>query len=161
MNPFYRIDNRLVHGQIIATWMPRLRLERVVIISDTVPENAMQMQLFGMCIPPQLTFDAFKIKEGARWLTSRQYGRSRTLVLLESVDDAAALFKAGHPFAALNIGNVHHTEGSQEFTSAVHLNGGQLDRLSALMKRGVKVEIQSLPTDNPINLRQALADRRP
>lgn len=160
MNPFYRVDNRLVHGQIIATWMPKLRLERIVIVSDTVPENAMQMSLFGMCVPPQITFDALKVKEAARWLTGRQYGRASTLVLLESVEDAAGLFKAGHPFATLNIGNVHHTEGSHEVTSAVHLNDGQLDLLMALMRRGVKVEVQSLPTDNPINLKQAMSDLR-
>ncbi|MFN3198522.1 MAG: PTS sugar transporter subunit IIB [Bradymonadia bacterium] len=157
MNPFYRIDNRLVHGQIIATWMPKLRLERIVIISDTVPDNDMQMSLFGMCVPPQITFDAFKIKEGAQWLTTRRYGRSSTLVLMEGPEQAAGLFKNGHPFPTLNIGNVHHTPGSREFTSAVHLNDAQLEKLSALMRRGVKVEIQSLPTDNPINLKHAMS----
>lgn len=153
MNPFYRVDNRLVHGQIIATWMPYLRLQRFLVVSDHVPENPLQMTMFRMCIPHELAFQAMHVDDAARWLRDRGYGNDRTMVLLESVEDAARLFEAGHPFSLLNIGNVHHAPGRKRFTNAVYLSDDELARLEGLMAKGCRVEIRSLPTEAPIVLR--------
>ncbi|MCA9537913.1 MAG: PTS sugar transporter subunit IIB [Myxococcales bacterium] len=159
MNPFYRVDNRLVHGQIIATWMPHLRLQRILIASDTVPANAMQMTLFRMVIPEGLAFDALPIEAAAEWLNARKYGYASTLVLLETVTDAARLFAAGHPFAMLNIGNVHHTSGAVTITPAVHLAETDLGLLRQLASRGMQIEVRSLPSEAPADLKRALEGR--
>lgn len=160
MNPFYRVDNRLVHGQIIATWMPHLRLQRILIVSDAVPNNTLQMTMFRMAIPQHVAFEALPIKSAARTLAARAYGNERVLVLLETVGDAVRLFNAGNPFAMLNIGNVHHAPDRRRFTNAVYLGEPELDQLRGLMERGTRVEIRSLPTEPPIDLRQALAEAR-
>lgn len=152
MNPFYRVDNRLVHGQIIATWMPYLRLRRFIVVSDSVADNTLQKTMFRMAIPQEITFQALHLGEGARFLSDRGYGSDRTMVLLESVADAVRLFHSGHPFSDLNIGNVHHGPGRKRFTNAVYLSDEELDLLDGLMKKGCRVEIRSLPTESPILL---------
>jgi PTS system mannose-specific IIB component len=152
VTPIYRVDNRLVHGQIIATWMPTHRLQRLVIVSDSVPQNQLQMTMFRMAIPHQMGFDAFAVKEGAAWLAGRGFGMDRTMVLLETVSDAARLFESGHPFPELNIGNVHHTAGSTHVTNAVYLSRADLDLLERFARRGVRVEVRTLPTEAPIGL---------
>ncbi len=155
MTPFFRVDNRLVHGQIMATWVPYLRLQRILVASDSVPESQLQMTCFRMAIPEELAFDALPLREAARWLQQKRYGRDSTMVLMESVSDAAALFDAGCPFSQLNIGNVHHAPDRERFTNAVYLGERDLAQLRAMMSRGVRVEIQSLPTETPIDLRDA------
>jgi mannose/fructose/N-acetylgalactosamine-specific phosphotransferase system component IIB len=156
-NPFYRVDNRLMHGQIIATWLPHLRFRRVVIISDTVPDNLLQMSMFQMAVPAGVRFEAMTLEAGAQWLEKRGYGRDSTIILIETVDDAVRLFEKGHTYPALNLGNIHHAPKRTRFTNAVYLGRDQLKRLDALMRHGVKVEIQSLPTEAPIDLKSALA----
>lgn len=153
MNPFYRVDNRLVHGQIIATWMPFLRLQRFIVVSDTVPDNSLQMTMLRMVIPSEIAFQALHLDEAGRFLADRAYGNDRTMVLLESVADAARLFNAGHPFPDLNIGNVHHEADRKRFTNAVYLSDQELTLLEGMMKKGCRVEIRSLPTEPAIPLR--------
>lgn len=152
MNPIYRVDNRLVHGQIIATWMPRHRLGQFLVANDQVPGNSLQMTMFKMCIPPSAAFEALPIDKAAGWLNDKRYGKARTMVLLETVQDAARLFAAGHPFAALNIGNVHHAPGRTPVTPAVYLGDDELSVLGELARRGMRIEVQSLPDDPPIDL---------
>ncbi len=156
MNPFYRVDNRLVHGQIISTWMPHLRLQRFLVVSDTVPSNGLQMTMFRMAIPQELEFMAMTVSEAAQWLNQKGFGQDRTMILLETIEDAARLFGAGHPFAHLNIGNVHHAPGRSAYTNAVYLGGTDIDLLRRLMNRGLRAEIQSLPTESPTDLRTVL-----
>jgi PTS system mannose-specific IIB component len=150
VNPFYRVDNRLVHGQIIATWMPYLRLKRFLVVSDTVSDNPLQMTMFRMAIPHEILFQAMHLGEASKWLADRAFGNERTMVLLESVADAVRLFNAGHPFSDLNIGNVHHGPGRKRFTNAVYLSDDELDQLESIMRKGCRVEIRSLPTETPI-----------
>lgn len=156
MNPIYRVDNRLVHGQIIATWMPQRRLQRFLVVSDSVPDNPLQMTMFRMCIPEKAVFDALPVEQAATWLNDRQYGTASTMVLLESIEDAVRLFQAGHPFPALNIGNIHHASGRKAFTPAVYLGEDDLSSLRALARRGVRIEIRSLPTETAIWLNETL-----
>lgn len=156
MNPTYRVDNRLVHGQIIAAWIPYLRLERLVVASDSVPDNALQLKMFRMAVPPNLEFNAFTLKDAARWLTLRRFGNARTLVLMETPEDALRLFNFGHPFSDLNIGNIHYADDRRRITNAVYLGPGHLSVLGRLQNCGVDIEICSVPTETPINLSDVL-----
>lgn len=156
MNPFYRVDNRLVHGQIISTWMPHLRLRRIVIANDTIPDSTMQMTMYRMAIPEGVAFDALPVQQAAAWLNARRYGNDPTMVLLETVDDAIRLFASGHPFPTLNIGNVHHAPGRRVVTNAVYLGDDDLHQLRKLADRGVAIEVRSLPDETPTDLRAAL-----
>lgn len=158
MTPLYRVDNRLVHGQIMSAWVPHLHAKRILVVNEMVPDNDLQMQIFRMAIPADCAFEALSIQEAARWLEEKRYGRDPTIVLLETVRDAAALFDAGHRFPQLNIGNVHHAPGRECYTPAVYLGADDLTTLRALCERGVHVEIRSLPRENSTDLRAALLE---
>ncbi|MEE2757393.1 MAG: PTS sugar transporter subunit IIB [Myxococcota bacterium] len=156
MSIFYRIDNRLVHGQIISTWMPHLRVRHFVIANDAVPKNALQMTMFRMAIPAEHGFTALSIKDAARFLNDNRNSTESILVLLESVSDAQALFEAGHPFPQLNIGNIHHAAGKAQITNAVYLDENEQTELKSLLSRGLRINIQTLPSETPTDLRRVL-----
>ena len=90
----YRIDNRLVHGQIISTWMPHLRLKRFVVINDNLPKNALRMKMFRMAIPLAVEFSAMTIEQAGKTLNASLQSDVPTIVLLESIDDAVRLFES-------------------------------------------------------------------
>ena len=106
MNIFYRVDNRLVHGQIISTWMPHLRpkvrhrkrlrtIKRASNgnVSNGDPERYRTQDItIGRCAGAQRT----------------QTHSNVCLGPAETVEDAAKLFGAGHAFSMLNIGNVSY-----------------------------------------------------
>jgi len=156
MNIFYRVDNRLVHGQIISTWMPHLRVKTFVIVNDDVPGNELRTTMFRMAIPPEHKLLVLSIDDAAQWLNAHRHSTESILVLIESIDDAVRLFQAGHPFPQLNIGNVHHAPGRRSFTPAVYLSDDDLDALRGLQQRGLRAEIQSLPTETPMDMQRAL-----
>ena len=156
MTSFYRVDNRLVHGQIISTWMPHLRVKHFLIVSDTVPENQLQMAMFRMAIPSEREFHALDVAEAAKWLNARRKSPESVMVLFESIADASRLFESGHPYPVLNIGNIHHELGKQQLTSAVYLGREEIDCLQRLFQRGLRANIQTLPSETPIDLQRRL-----
>ena len=153
----YRIDNRLVHGQIISTWMPHLRLQKFVVINDALPTNTLRMKMFRMAIPHTVDFQALSIDEAARSLSASLRPDTPAIVLLETIEDAVRLFEAGHPFTNLNLGNVHHGPGRRSYTPSVFLSEADISQLKVLFRRGVRCEIKSLPTQDPMDLSPLLA----
>lgn len=154
MTPFYRVDNRLVHGQILSTWLPHLRLARFVVACDQVPLNELQCAMFRMAMPAGVSFDALTVDDAIAFLNEKRYGDDRTMVLLESIEDAVRMFDTGHRFTQLNIGNLHHTPGAKAITNAVYVTPAQKAALQQLAKRGVLIEVQSLPMETAIILRE-------
>ena len=154
MSIFYRVDNRLVHGQIISTWMPHLRINHFLIASDSVHQNSLQMTMFRMAIPSEHEFSALSISDSARFLNEHRKSSGSILVLFESVSDAEALFESGHLFPQLNIGNIHHESGKTQFTNSVFLDQDEQSKLKTLLNRGLSINIQTLPTEAPTDLRR-------
>lgn len=155
MNPFFRVDNRLIHGQIIASWLPHLRLTRFVVANDAVPDNELQHTMFRMAIPPGVALETLAVEATGRWLNEHRGGDDRTMVIVESIADAVRLFSK-HPFPALNIGNLHHAAGHRRYTDAVYLGDTDRQALCRLAERGVRIEIRSLPHESPLDLTRAL-----
>ena len=156
MNMFYRVDNRLVHGQIIATWMPHLRPKTIAIVHDAAASSDFQQTMFRMVVPDDIDVQFFTVNEAPKHLERLRRSDDSVLVLLETVEDAVRLFETGHAFTQLNIGNVHHTEGRRSFTNAVFLGDAELKLLKVLFAKGVHVEIRTLPKEVPIDLRRAI-----
>ena len=153
----YRVDNRLVHGQIISTWMPHLRLKRFVVVNDKLPTSNMRMKMFRMAIPSAVEFHALTVNDAAQFLNSESNRDVSTIVLFENIDDAVSLFESGHPFTNLNLGNVHHGPGRRSYTPSVFLSDGDLSKLKSLFVQGVRCEIRSLPTQEPLDLSPLLS----
>ena len=153
----YRIDNRLVHGQIISTWMPYLRLKRFVVINDGLPSSALRMKMFRMAIPLAVEFCAMTVEEAGKNLREVLQSDVATIVLIESIEDAVRLFESGHTFTNLNIGNVHHGPERRSYTPSVFLSDADISKLKQLFRRGVRCEIKSLPTQDAMDLSPLLA----
>jgi mannose/fructose/N-acetylgalactosamine-specific phosphotransferase system component IIB len=114
------------------------------------------MTMFRMAIPQEHEFLSLSIADSAAWLNEHRNAHDSVLVLLETIDDAVRLFEAGHPFPTLNIGNIHHGPGKRQLTNAVFLSPQEIDGIRRLFERGLKAEIQTLPTETPLDLRRVL-----
>ncbi len=151
MSHFIRIDNRLIHGQIIATWTPHLKVRRFVIANDLLTQNELRMRMLRMVVPQEIALDMLGIEAAGKWLSAHQNDGQSVMVLLENCADAIQLYKSYH-FTQLNLGNIHHVNGSTKFTQAVYLTDDDCRKLRQLAHRDVQIEIRTLPTDTPMAL---------
>lgn len=151
MPTFIRIDNRLIHGQIIATWTPHLKVSRFVIANDALTQDALRMRMLRMVVPQDIALDMLSVEAAGEWLSAHQNDNQSVMVLIENCADAIKLYK-GYKFTQLNLGNIHHVEGSTKFTQAVYLTEDDCRKIRQLAHRDVQIEIRTLPSDSPMPL---------
>ncbi len=148
-----RVDNRLLHGQILETWIPRLGIGEVVVADDDAAASPLARAAMTLCVPPELPARILPVRE-VPW-GPLAASRGRVLVL---VRDVASLVRAragglGPALApAVNLGNVHFAPGRRPVTPSVFLSGDELDALRALAAEGFRIEARAIPSDSPAGM---------
>ena len=149
-----RVDNRLVHGQVLEAWLPALDAHGVLIADDEAAGNVLARSAMALAIPPKVQFQVLCASEAAERLRPGGTGVPgvRTLLLVRDVRDASALAEQGVPIPRLNLGNVHFANGRRQVAPSVYLDAGEMEALSRLASRGTEVEARAVPSEHPTPL---------
>jgi PTS system mannose-specific IIB component len=151
-----RVDNRLVHGQVLEAWLPALDAHGILVADDEAAGNVLARSAMALAIPPGVKFEVLRVQAAADALKPGGKGPPalNTLVLLRDVQDAEALHDAGVPIPRLNLGNVHFGVGRRQVSPSVFLDKEEMAALERLGAQGTKVEVRAVPSESP----SALAD---
>ena len=147
-----RVDNRLVHGQVLEAWLPALDAHGILVADDEAAGNVLARSAMSLAIPPRVTFEVLRVSAAAEVLKPGGKGpqAQRTLVLLRDVRDAVALHEQGVPIPQLNLGNVHFGAGRRQVSPSVFLDAGEISALESLAAGGTRVEIRAVPSEPPL-----------
>ncbi|BDG09597.1 PTS sugar transporter subunit IIB [Anaeromyxobacter paludicola] len=150
MIPLVRIDNRLLHGQILETWAPRLGARAVVVADDEAAGSPLAQAAMTLALPPDLPATISPVA-AVDWaaLAARP---DPVLVLLREVAALDQARRAGlTPALAprVNLGNVHYAPGRRPVTPSVFLSGAELASVLDAARAGFEVEARAVPSDPP------------
>jgi PTS system mannose-specific IIB component len=148
--PLVRVDDRLLHGQVVVGWGQQFGLERLILVSDRVRNDAAYASAMKSLAPPELKVEVMSLSEAAPLWESKEFVKSRTMLVLETTGDALKLHKQGVPLKLLIIGGLHFRETSEEFLPYVFLSRWDRIALDELTGQGVRVVCQDLPTAKPV-----------
>ena len=148
-----RVDNRLLHGQVLETWIPRLGAVTVVVADDEAARSPLAHAAMTLCVPPELDTRILPLAE----VDFAALAAAPTPALVLVRDVAGLVAAAAHgltPAQAprLNLGNVHFTEGRRPVSPSVFLTGPELAALRTLAAAGFEVEARAIPQDVPVGL---------
>ncbi len=154
-----RVDDRLIHGQVVMGWVPHLQAREVVVVAEAAAADETQKALMQMAMPEGVQLRVLGVAEAVRQLREPEEAR-RILVLVPSPQEALKLLEGGLDFTRLNVGGLHYTAGRVQLGKAIFLNPQDQEALRELARRGVVLEGRALPGDVPID-RQVLLGAAP
>jgi len=151
-----RIDDRLVHGQVVEGWVKALRINRIVVASDTVEADDTQKALYHLAVPHGVELACLSVAETAKEWKANRWKNERTMVLVSTPAEALALFDAGSPVKSVNLGGLHFRAGRVQVLKGVSLDDLDVKALQKLAAKGVLLEARPLPLDQPVDMAQYL-----
>ncbi|MCJ2163912.1 PTS sugar transporter subunit IIB [Pseudodesulfovibrio sp. S3] len=148
-----RIDNRLIHGQIIEAWLPYTGARTLIVANDELAHDVLQQEIMSLAIPQTVNSSFVIVENVAQALSSLNADDgTEALVLFSSCVDARRAFDSGFGFAVLNIGNVHYKPGKRQVSPSVALSDEDESCLRHLSRKGVELDFRCVPND-PIQVR--------
>jgi mannose/fructose/N-acetylgalactosamine-specific phosphotransferase system component IIB len=142
-----RVDDRLIHGQVVVGWARALEADCLVVANDAVAADPMQRQLLPMAVPPQIKVGIYRVREAAEALRQERYEGRRVILLFASLTDALALVQSGFALDRLNLGGIRQAPGRLPLRTAVALSPQDAVAARALMDGGCDLYIQMVPGD--------------
>ena len=102
-----RIDDRLIHGQVVVGWAQSLKANHIVVVNDEIVENDMQKFLFRMATPTDIKLSMLTIGEAADRIKKREFDDDDVILLAKTPADIVEMIKQGGKIPELNIGGMH------------------------------------------------------
>ena len=138
-----RIDNRLLHGQVVQFWIPHLGVENLVVADDEVAASDSMQTIYRMALPSVVDLKVVRVdalKAELETLPSLS-----NLVLIRTIEEIASVVRAGAKLQGITIGNVHAAPFRNRITDAVYLSDAETELLCWMSDRGIRIEIQTFP----------------
>lgn len=143
-----RIDDRLVHGQVAFTWVPALGVNCLIVANDKVAKDEFLKMTLNLAKPAGTKLLVKSLAEAAAFLSDSKNDGLKTLLIINSVKDAAVMAETVAEIKSINIGGLRLKEGAKLISKAVGVNEEDITILRELLNKGVELEIRQVPTDS-------------
>jgi len=153
---FTRIDDRLVHGQVVEGWIPFLDINEVVVVSAVAAKDDMRKTLMRLSLPEDVSLKVMDMEVAPDYLKKAHENPRRILVLAPSPREIAELLEKGVPFESVNVGGMHYSVGKIQIGRAIFLGDADVQSLKAITARGVRLEGRGVPTDKTLDIAHML-----
>ncbi|OLQ92597.1 hypothetical protein BIY22_14800 [Vibrio panuliri] len=147
-----RIDHRLLHGQVVYSWLKTIDCNAIIIANDLVSEDETRSKLLMMSAPSDKKTIIRPVEATAKILNDERNEKVKFFVIVETLADAAKLAELVPSVSSINVGSIRKTEGAEAINNAVFLNSEHKDMLRSLAERGVEIEARQIADDVKIDL---------
>ena len=152
----FRIDERLIHGQVVVGWAAQLHPDVLVVVDDEPAVSKWEQDLYCMGLPPTLEIRFLTVEDARADLPRWRESTERIFVLTRDVQTMARL-AAGRSMAGeeVNVGGIHHAPGREQVLPYVFLSVEEREELTRLAQEGVRVTARDLPGSRSVTLVEA------
>ena len=148
----HRVDDRLIHGQVVVAWGGHLRPRRIWVVDDAAAASPWEKDLLTSAAPG-IEIRVVTVAEAIARHAEEAAAPGQAFLLVRNLETALALVEGGAVIHTLNLGGIHYGPGRTKVNEYVYLDEADRDRARRLMVHGVFLEVQDIPATRP----QALA----
>jgi mannose/fructose/sorbose-specific phosphotransferase system IIB component len=147
-----RIDDRLIHGQVVVGWSKFIQADHIIVADDKVAGDITQRMLYEMVVPPGMKVNIFTIREAAEFLKSNQNTSERIILLFSTPQDVLSYSRFGGPVKSLNVGGMRYEPGKRQIAQSISMDDADAHAFRELRQQGIEIEGRAVPTDHPLDI---------
>lgn len=148
---FFRIDDRLIHGQVMTGWSKVYNATRIFVVDDKTAGDAFLCQVMHMSVPKDYDVHILKVSDAVEAIKNDP-PELRTIVLTKTPDVMLALMEGGVEMKELNLGGMGYAAGRKMVLRNIQVSPAELETLHAIAAKGARVFCQIVPDGKCIEL---------
>ena len=148
----FRVDERLIHGQVVVGWARRLHPRRVIVVHNAVASSVDEQDIYRSGLPEGIEAAFWTEAEAVARLPQVMESDEPAFVLTEDLETMWRLAVAGVAIPEINVGGLHAAPQRERVLPYVCLGDSDLKRIRELEAAGVRVTAQDVPTAAPVRL---------
>lgn len=154
-----RIDDRLIHGQVVVGWGLLLKPERIILCSDTIASSPWEKEIYmgaETMAPYPLSISVLTIDETLLFLNDKQNAQEKTMLLVETPQDILELIKKGVKIEKVNVGGMHYKQGKRRLAPYIFVDDQDIELFKEISKMEIDLEGREVPSGKRIDIIEAI-----
>lgn len=142
----FRIDDRLIHGQIVTVWIQNINCGEIVVADDLASKDTLQQSLLHMAVPKQVKLKILSVEKAVAYLNSSS--DQEVFLIVRNLQTVSQLNDMGLKFERVNIGNISPCGNRKKYTKSVWLSDEDIHYITELMSKHIYFYIQVVPNEH-------------
>lgn len=147
-----RVDDRLIHGQVVTQWVKVFKAQRIVVIDSKVAKDKMQKSILKFAAPPDIKVSIFSVDKAVEEWKKNEFGSKNVFVLFRDVKQIMECHEKGLHFDEISIGQMAIINDRKQVYKQLGLDESEAQTLLDVEKTGTKMYFQMQPTDKKESL---------
>jgi len=145
-----RVDDRLIHGQVVAIWLKALGANRIVIVDDRTARDDFLREVLELAAPPGVAVEVHDLAAGTERVRALATDPEPVFVIMRSPVTALRMREEGVAFPLLNVGGIGAGPGRKPLYRNISASPEELEAMRRLEELGTRVELRIVESDRPV-----------
>lgn len=151
-----RIDDRLIHGQVMTSWLVNTGANKIMVVDDLVAEDEFMKSVLKSCVPQGVQLAVYNTGGAVERLQKGFAEGDRLIILVKYPKTLYDMINKGIPLDAINIGGMAVNAGRKKLYKNIAASDEERRLLADLIARGVKIDIQITAQDAAVDVAKLL-----
>ena len=147
-----RIDDRLIHGQVMTAWIKNKKADQVVIVDDGTANDEYMIEVLEMAIPEEIAIGIFTKEEGVEFFS--QGLDAPTILLVKGPEALNFMVEHGVQIDEVDVGGMGARNDRSVLYKNISTSHEENEQFKSLLNKGVNVFIQVMPQDKAVSIKE-------
>lgn len=144
-----RVDDRLIHGEVVVGWLNTLGVRKIVVVDDGVAKDEFVKEILRLAAPADSALIVLSLEQA---LSGDGSQFDDAFVLVKSPVTALSLRQGGIVFSHLNVGGLGARPGRKPLYKNISASSEEIEAMEEFEREGGEVMFQIVPTDAVVQL---------
>ena len=158
---FIRIDDRLIHGQVIISWVNHLHTKNIILCDDSIAGSEWESELYLSIVPEELTAKVFSVDDTAKYIISNAEEMQNTIILISSPTVLEKLVDNNIKIDKVNVGGIHYKDEKEKYLTYLYLDNEDKASFRRCFNKGINFECLDVPDGKKIALENIISLQNP
>lgn len=151
---FIRVDDRLIHGQIIQAWLPVMLVEEILVVSEETADDKVRKSMMRISVPKNYNLETLNCKNATTYLKENE--NKKIMILCHTTKELRCLIDGGINLTHVNIGGMHYSHGKEEIVKNIFANEEDKENLKFFISKNIDIDTRMIPSQKKENVKKVL-----
>ncbi|MEY8292816.1 PTS sugar transporter subunit IIB [Carnobacteriaceae bacterium 52-44] len=146
-----RIDDRLIHGQVVTAWVNHVKANTIIIADEELSSNKLMQRIYMAAAPNNIELKILTIDETITYLKEEE--NRRVLLLGKTPQVFEKLIENNIEIDEVILGGMGSKPDRKKVIRNSYANEEELESMKSILSKGIDVAYQIVPDEKKVNLK--------
>lgn len=147
MIALFRVDHRLLHGQVVFSWCSALNPDCILVANDDVVKDELRKTTLKLGKPANTKLVIKSIDDSIAAINAGKTDKYTLFAVVSNVADAVRMAEACDQITSIDLGGTKPGPNTHQVSRMIHLTDEEEALLVDAQAKGIDVFIQAVPSE--------------